>query len=169
MPTGDTLVLPRRQREGSITDEQLEAVHQAINNLTNKRGAVVVCEGMESENSARNKARSMALLHEEAYLTIPDPAWKADPEAKDEEGKPIPVEAQEAPQVVNPRRYLTAHAVQSDDGKYIGAVSIRNPQESKAETPGTTPAPAAAKAPEASPPAAKSKDTTAPPAAKAKK
>lgn len=116
MPTGSVITLPRRQREGSITDEQLQAVHAAINALTDKRGAVVVCEDMDNENSARNKARTMALLHEETFATV-----------KDDDGN----------DVTNPRRYLTAHAVPDPDpakaGKFIGAVSIRNPQASKAE------------------------------------
>lgn len=134
MPTGSVIALPRRQREGSITDEQLKAVHEAINKLTDKRGGVVVCEAVESENTARNKARSMALLHEETYATIPDPDSN-DPNAV----------------IVNPRRYLTAHSIPDPDnaGKFIGAVSIRNPQASKADADAPAPAskPAAKNAP----------------------
>lgn len=109
---GAELTLPRRTREGSITDEQIAAIHKAVNNLTNPRGAVVVADGMGSENSARNKARSAALLHEERYAELQDPE---DPEKK----------------ITNPRRYLTAHAVEdpANAGKWIAAVSIRAEQK----------------------------------------
>lgn len=76
-----TLVeLPRREREGSITDEQVQEVHDALNsgNL-GEREAVVVCTAMKNENTARNRARSLATKYHSKHgvklssHAVPDP------------------------------------------------------------------------------------------------
>lgn len=74
-----TLTLPRRTRDGSVTPELLADVHAAIESGLGEREAVVVCSGIEKENTARNRARAVALDYEKEHGTklsahaVPDP------------------------------------------------------------------------------------------------
>ena len=75
-----TITLPRRTRQGSITEDQLREVHAVLEQATlQDREAIVVATGLDSENTARNRARTLAVMYAERYETklsshaVPDP------------------------------------------------------------------------------------------------
>ena len=96
--TIQTIAKPRPHRDGSVTDEQVDAVFEAF--VTGKvpdGEAVIVCRAMEKENTARNRARTLAERVKERH-------------GKKDGYKP-----------------LAAHAIADPDNadKFIGAVSLK--------------------------------------------
>lgn len=99
--TIQTIAKPRPKRDGSITDEQVDAVFEAFATGKVPDGeAVIVARGVENENTARNRARTLATLVKERHGS--KPAYKP----------------------------LAAHSIKDPDGTdakplYIGAVSLK--------------------------------------------
>lgn len=99
-----TIVMPRRLRDGSVTDEQVNAVFEAfVTGKVPQREAVVVCSGIEKENTARNRARTLAERVKELH---------GDKDSY---------------------RPLAAHAFAdpANEGKFIGAVSLKPEPKAK--------------------------------------
>lgn len=76
------ITLPKRNREGSVTPELLADVHKRLTDKDNplgEREAVVVAAGLDKENTARNRARAVAVEYESKHGTklsahaVPDP------------------------------------------------------------------------------------------------
>lgn len=74
------ITMPKRKRAGSITDEQVQEVHDVLTGQElGAREAVVVVSGLDSENTARNRARTLAVMYAERYdvalsaHAVPDP------------------------------------------------------------------------------------------------
>ena len=133
LPTEDNtmaqITLPRRNRSGAVTDEELKTLHADILEIApGSRNAALVCSGMDSENSARGRARSFADRYEEAVkdgtLEFPDGH----------------------PQKDNPHRALLAtHAVPDPTAadKWVGALSARPKDYTPRKPPAAKPKPAA--------------------------
>lgn len=116
--TIQTITKPRHLRDGSVTDEQVTAVFEAFAAGKVPKGeAVVICRNVEKENTARNRARTVATRAKELH---------GDKEAY---------------------RPLAAHAIPDpqNEGKFIGAVSIKPEPKPKLATPDKPAAPAARK------------------------
>lgn len=100
-----TIQKPRQVRDGSITDEMVHAVVTAFREGRVPEGqAAVICRNVEKENTARNRARTLATVAREKY---PDGV-----KAKDGD---------------TPPQDFAAHAIADPDnaGKFIGAVSLK--------------------------------------------
>jgi hypothetical protein len=76
----DTITLPKRTREGSLTPQDIDDAEATLAALPEgSREAIVVGRGFESENAARNRARLMgnALTERTGLLyhahAVPDP------------------------------------------------------------------------------------------------
>lgn len=102
----ETIALPKRQRETSFKDEDVQDALNTLDALPEgSREAVIVGRGFDSENAARNRARLLcAALTERTNILY------------------------------------SAHAVPDpeNDGKFIGAVSVRanqDPREAPPERP----------------------------------
>lgn len=98
-----TITLPKRTREGSLKDEDVQDALDTFANLPEgSREAVVVGTGFDSENTARNRARLMGTALTERTGTL-----------------------------------YSAHAVPDPDneGKFIGAVSVRTNQDPREAPP----------------------------------
>lgn len=108
--TIQTIEKPRQNREGSVTNEQADAVYDAfVSGKVPKGEAVIVSRGITKENTARNRARSLATLVKERHGT--------------EDGYIA----------------LSAHSIPDPAGTtetplYIGAVSVKPPSKPKAAT-----------------------------------
>lgn len=97
-----TITLPKRHRDGAVTDDELQDYLDTIEGLSNPREAVVVGESaaFDSENGARNRARYVATA-----LT-------------------------EYGEKQHDRTVLySAHAVGTDDDGWTAAISVRTNQE----------------------------------------
>lgn len=93
----DTIALPRRTRENSFKDEDVDDALDTLGALPEgSREAVIVGRGFDTENSARNRARLLCSRMTDRTGTL-----------------------------------YTAHAVPDpeDEGKFIGAVSVRTNQD----------------------------------------
>lgn len=66
----DVITLPKRQREGSISPEDVQDALGTLDALDDPREAVVAGVGFESENSARNRARLLANALQERTDTL---------------------------------------------------------------------------------------------------
>lgn len=98
-----TITLPKRTREGSFKDEDVQDALDTITALPEgSREAVIVGTGFDNENAARNRARLMCAALTERTKVL-----------------------------------YSAHAVPDpdNDGKFIGAVSIRSNQDPREAAP----------------------------------
>ena len=103
-----TITMPRRTRDGSVTDEQATEVFEAFAAGRIPKGeAAVVCDNMEKENTARNRARTLA------------------ERVKDLHGEK------------DAYKPLRAHAITdpNNDGRFIGAVSLAPEKKKKDDAP----------------------------------
>lgn len=104
--------LPRRTRDGSITPAQVQEVRDLITSGQVKpREAVVVCEGVEKEATARNRARALATMYAEKFEAEDNEAHDADVDAEEDEPRPA-------------FQPLRAHAIKVGE-TFTGAVSVR--------------------------------------------